>query len=143
LKEDECKVLISRTEADFKLPVGMRNYLRKNGYNVFYFDFPDEHRNLSEENPFEGRVRDITGKALEGTGVDLLSVDYSHGNSHAGPVLLNFESGNGPTIPQMDIGLAFENGTQTRMLEMKIRDYVMHKSDGNLIDLSLCMISNI
>ena len=127
LKEDECKVLISRTETDFKLPVGMRNYLRKNGYNVFYFDFPDEHMNLSEESPFEGRVRDITGKALEGTGVDLLSVDYSQGNSHAGPVLLNFESGNGPTIPQMDIGLAFENGTQPRMLEMKIRDYVMQQ----------------
>ena len=76
LKEDECKVLISRTETDFKLAVGMRNYLRKNGYNVFYFDFPDEHRNLSEENHFEGRVRDITGKALEGTGVDLLSMGW-------------------------------------------------------------------
>ncbi|HZS45628.1 MAG TPA: hypothetical protein VFC63_11030 [Blastocatellia bacterium] len=127
MKEDQCRVLISRPAIDFKLPVGMRNYLRKNGYDISYFDFPDVELNLTEEDPFEGRVRDIVGRALEGTGVDLTSIDREHGNSHAAPVLLSFESHDCPLIPQLDVGLAFENGTQVRVLEMKIRDYVMQQ----------------
>src|SRR5579885_434727 len=83
IKEDQCRALISRPGTDFKLPLGMRNYLRKNGYEISYFDFPDVQKNLSEEDPFEGRVRDIVGKALNGTDVDLLSINREHGNSHA------------------------------------------------------------
>jgi len=83
LKEDECKVLISRTEADFKLPVGMRNYLRKNGYNVFYFDFPDEHRISRKENPFEGEYGTSRAKPWREPASIFCRLDYSHGNSHA------------------------------------------------------------
>jgi hypothetical protein len=105
----------------------MRNYLRKNGYDIFYFDFPDEQKNLLEENPFARTVSDLVDRALEDTGFEILSLQYENGNSPAGPVLLNFESPNGPSIPQLDTSLDLEMATRDKVLAMSIRDYVMQQ----------------